>query len=146
MRKVLGLVSTGLAVAGCALAAPAALASPTPQRSSPITVLYATHLRHLNTCARTGLVGPTGPVHLSVYGLPGSHPSPASVACRSVIPVARAGRPFMFAHLSASYGKTFVVDHTTYRVDLFLFPAASGPAPGFAGGGIVVAAQYASGR
>lgn len=152
MGKVRGLVATG-AVATClsvaapvALATPAALASRAPERSSTITTLYASHVRHLNTCRRTGLSGPTGAIQLYVYGLPGSHPSPSSVTCRSVIPVGRAGKRFMFAQLSRSYGTTFEVAHTTYRVDLFVFVGASGPSPGFAGGGIVVAAQYPSGR
>ncbi len=94
----------------------------------------------------TGISGPTGSVRLYVYALKGKQPSHSAVSCGRAIAVGKAGKKYMFANLSKSYGKTFTVQGAKYTVEEFIFVGGSGPAPGFVGAGTVVAASYASGR
>ena len=129
----------GLAVAGLLMIPALALASNKP------TVYYASKLSKKTTCDSTGISGPTGKVTLFVYALKGKHPSRSAVSCRRAIAVARAGKNYMFSNLRKSYGKTFSVQGTSYKVEEFIFVAASGPSPGFVGADTVVAAQYPSG-
>jgi hypothetical protein len=51
----------------------------------------------------------------------------------------------MFAQLRESYGRTFSGGGSLYKVEKFIFPAASGHSPGFVGANTVVAAQNPSG-
>jgi hypothetical protein len=137
--KAFRYAATSLAVAG--LLVPAiAMAGSKP------TAYLATQLSKQSTCKNTGISGPTGKVELFVYALTGKHPSKTAVSCSRAVAVAKAGKKYMFANLSKSYGKTFSVAGTKYKVEEFIFAGASGPAPGFVGANTVVAALYASGR
>ena len=109
-------------------------------------VYHASQLTKKATCRHTGIAGPTGKVTLFVYALKGKHPTMAAVSCKRAIAVGKGGKKYMFANLSKSYGTTFSVAGTKYKVEEFIFRAASGPAPGFVGAGTVVAAHYPSGR
>jgi hypothetical protein len=129
----------GVAAGAVFAVAPSALASSKP-------VFYASQLSKKASCNNTGISGPTGSVQLSVYAQKGKHPSKSAVSCSRAIAVGKAGKKYMFANLSKSYGKTFKVQGTTYTVDEFIFVGASGPAPGFVGDDTVIAASYASGR
>jgi hypothetical protein len=131
---VISLAVVGLVVPTVALAS----GKPTPY--------YASQLSKKTTCKNTGITGPTGKVQLFVYALKGKSPSKAAVSCSRAVAVAKAGKKYMFANLSKSYGKTFSVSGTTYKVEEFLFVGAAGPAPGFVGAGTVIAALYPSGR
>ncbi len=113
--------------------------------ASKPTVYYQSGLSKKAACKSTGISGPTGRVQLFVYALKQKRPSKSAISCKRAIAVGKAGRRYMFAQLNKSYGKTFSVQGTKYRVEQFIFVAASGPAPGFVGAGTVVAAQYASG-
>ena len=137
--KALRVVVIGLSLAGLLAAAPAGSASSTQ-------TLYASQLSKKTTCQNTGISGPTGKVELFVYALKGKHPSSSAVSCTRAIAVGKAGKKYMFANLSKSYGKTFKVQGTTYNVQEFIFVGGSGPAPGFVGANTAVAASYASGR
>lgn len=130
----------GLAVAGWLLVPALGLAAKRP------TIYYASQLHKRSTCNHTGISGPTGPVQMLVYALKAKNPSKGAVSCRRAIAVGKAGKKYMFANLSRSYGKTFSVKGTRYQVEMFISVGASGPAPAFVGAGTVVAAQYASGR
>jgi hypothetical protein len=130
----------GLVVAGLLIVPALALAGGKP------TVYFASTLHKEATCSNTGITGPTGKVTLYVYALKGKHPAAAAVSCRRAIAVGKAGRKYMFAALGKSFGLTFPVEGASYKVEEFIFPAASGPAPGFVGADTVVAAQFASGR
>jgi hypothetical protein len=142
MLRVKGLrcAVIGLAMTGLFVVPSLGLASSKP------TVYYASALSKKTTCKKTGISGPTGAVQLSVYALKGKHPSKSAVACSRAIAVAKAGKKYMFANLSKSYGKTFSVQGTGYQVEEFIFVGAAGPSPGFVGAGTVIAASYASGR
>lgn len=129
-----------LAIAGLLTIPALALAGTKP------TVYHAGKLSKKTTCTRTGISGPTGKVRLFVYALKGQHPAKAAVSCTRAIAVAKAGKKYMFSNLRKSYGETFSVRGTTYKVEEFIFVGASGPSPGFVGAHAVVAAQYPSGR
>ena len=110
------------------------------------SVYLASELSKQTTCKNTGISGPTGKVQLFVYALKRKHPSKSATSCSRAIAVGKAGKKYMFSNLQKSYGKTFSVDGTTYKVEEFIFVGASGPSPGFVGADTVVAASYPSGR
>ncbi len=113
--------------------------------STKPTVYYASKLSKKTTCTNTGISVPTGKVTLFIYARKGKHPATTAVSCRRAIAVGKAGKKYMASNLRKSYGKTFSVRGTTYKVEEFIFVAASGPSPGFVGADTVVAAQYPSG-
>ena len=133
-------------IAVMALAVAALLVLPVPGlASSKPTVYYARELAKRSTCDHTGISGPTGKVTLFVYAPRAKRPARFALSCKRAIAVGRAGRRYMFSRLRKSYGKTFSVQGTTYKVEEFIFLAASGPSPGFVGADTVVAAQYPTG-
>lgn len=133
------LVSTTLGIAVALLIPVLALAGVKP------IVYHASKLTRVTACTHTGISGPTGKVTLFVYASRGTHPAGSATTCARAIAVGKAGKSYMFANLGKSYGKTFTAQHMRYKVEEFVFIAASGPSPAFVGAGTVVAAQYASG-
>lgn len=140
MTKVFRSALIALVGAALLLLPAAGLASSKP------TVYYAYKLSRKAACRNTGISGPTGKVQLFVYVQKGKHPSKSAASCSRAIAVGKAGKKYMFSKLSKSYGKTFSVKGTKYKVEEFIFVGASGPAPAFVGADTVIAASYPSGR
>jgi hypothetical protein len=141
MHLVRRLAAVAVCVAGL-LALPALTTAKTPSFVYPSKLNLGSRV----TCNKTGITGPTGKVGLVVYVLKGKHPAHAALSCARGTAVVKAGKADLFAKLHSSYGKTFSVSGSSYKLEGFISPGASGVSPVFLGAGTAVVASFASGR
>jgi hypothetical protein len=115
---------------------------------APSHILYPSKLSvaSLVSCTGTGITGPTGNIQVRIYALKGQHPAKSALTCARGIAVVKAGKADLFAKLAKSVGKTFKVNGSSYQLNDFFGPGASGYSPAFVGAKTAVLAVFATGR